>query len=118
MPYSRRRPRVAPTGRISLRLNTRQRDLLIHAADTPKDVGHALHHAPVRDGKLALRVTRHALDALIAVVARTDFPDRRSERELDAFLHYLESRADRFAEPDGDNEEAAYDQRAGECKGD
>lgn len=98
MPYSRQRPRIAPTGRVSLRLHTGQRDLLVHAPGTPPGLGHALHRAPVRAGKLTLRVGRGELEALIAVAANLRPTDRRTERELDALLRYLESREEQFAE--------------------
>lgn len=100
MPYSRQRSRIAPTGRVTIRLTPAQRDFFLEAGATPKDLGHALHRATVREGKLTLRVTRESLDALIAVAARTRVPDRRLERELLTLLRYLESMEDRFAESD------------------
>lgn len=100
MHYSRQRPRVAPTGRISIRLTTWQRDLLMAAATTPKDLGHVLHRAPVRGGKLSIRVTRETLEALIATVAKSPAPQERTERDMKALLGYLETLEDRFEQPD------------------
>jgi uncharacterized protein (DUF1778 family) len=100
MPYSRQRPRVPSNGRIAVRLTTAQRDLFIKAVETPKDLAHALHRAPVREGKLSIRVTRESLDALVAAAANSRPPDREAERVLVALLRYLESLEDRFAEPE------------------
>lgn len=100
MPYSRQRPRVARTGRIAVRVNTGQRDLLAHAVETPKEVVYALRRAPVRSGKLSVRVTRDELAAFITIVAGTVAPDRRAVRALATFLRYLEALEDRFDEPD------------------
>ncbi len=106
MPHSRRRPRIAPNGRVSIRLTPPQRDLLLQSAETPKALGHALHRAPVRQGKLSVRLDRESLDALIASASRTRVPDRKLERELSTFLRYLEGVADRFAEPEEQSEVA------------
>ena len=100
MPYSRQRPRIAPTGRVTLRLNTLQRDLFIHSPDTPKNLAHVLHRATVREGKLTVRVSREELDALIAAAANVEAPDRQTDRALAALLRYMESLEDRFAEPE------------------
>ena len=100
MPYSRQRPRIAPTGRVTIRLNTVQRDLFTGADATPKSLMHTLRRAPVREGQLSVRVDRETLDALIAIAAKAHASDRKAERELDALLSYLESLADRFAEPE------------------
>jgi hypothetical protein len=96
MPYSRQRPRIGPTGRITIRLSTGQRDFLLNSAELPKALGHALHRAVVRRGELSARVTRGELDALIVVAAAMRVPDRKSEKELAMFLRYLESMEDRF----------------------
>lgn len=109
MPHTRRQPRVAPTGRVTVRLSTEQRNLFIESAETPKDLGHALHRAPVREGKLTVRVDRAELDALIAAAANIDTSDRREERALQSLLRYLESLEDRFEDPPGE-EEAAGEQ--------
>jgi uncharacterized protein (DUF1778 family) len=99
MPYSRQRPRIAATGRVSVRLNTRQRDLFLDRRDVPAALAFALKNAAVRDGKLSLRVTRDELDRLIAAAASVT-PENKSEtRELNAFLSYLENLEDRFEEP-------------------
>lgn len=100
MPYSRQRPRIAPTERITVRFTPGQRDFLIASPELPKGLGHALHRAAVRQGKLALRVTRAELDTLILVAAKVRVPERKAERELATFLSYLESLEDRFAEPE------------------
>lgn len=105
MPYSRQRPRLAPTGRITVRLTPAQRDLLLASSHTPKDVAHALHRASVREGKLGVRVTRASLDALILAAAQLPTVDREAERALDGLLRYLESLADRFADPPDTREE-------------
>jgi hypothetical protein len=105
MPYSRRLPRIAPTGRITIWLNPAQRDLFIQSPDTPKDLSHALHHAPVRSGKLTVRVTREALDALIAVAANFSAQSRGEERAITTLLRYLETLEDRFAEEEADSSE-------------
>lgn len=100
MPYSRQRPRIAPAGRITIRLTTGQRDFLLKSAELPKALGHTLHRAVVRRGELSMRVTRDELDALIVIAAAMRVPDRKSERELATFLRYLESMEDRFEDPD------------------
>jgi DNA/RNA-binding domain of Phe-tRNA-synthetase-like protein len=105
MPHPRRRPRVAPTGRVSLRLTTEQRDQFLASSQTPRELGHTLHRAVVRNGKLTIRVTRDALEALIIAAARTTPTNRHAERALDALLRYLESRSDQFAEAEGEAED-------------
>lgn len=100
MPHSRRQPRIAPTGRITIRLSTGQRDFLMNSPELPKALGHTLHRAVVRRGELSMRVTRDELDTLILVAAAMRVPDRKSERELATFLRYLESMEDRFEDPD------------------
>jgi len=105
MPYTRRQPRIAGTGAVSIRLSPAQRDLLMTSPHVPQEVGHLLHRATVRDGKLVVRLRRDALDALITAAARAPAPDHKAERDLDALLRYLEAMADRF-EPVGESEEA------------
>ena len=100
MHYLRRRPQVAPTGRITLKLTTAQRGAYVRHPETPKDLGHLLHRAPVHNGKLQVRVTRQTLDTLITVAATFATPDRQSARELSTFLTYLESFETRFADPE------------------
>lgn len=105
MPYSRQRPRIAPNGRVPVRLTTAQRDLFIKAGETPRELGYALHRAPVRSGKLRVRVTRAALEALISVAAKSGARDREEERALGTLVRYLEGLEDRF-EPGDDGAEA------------
>ena len=107
MPYSRQRPLLAPTERITVRLKTDQRDRFIQATGTPKNLAHELHRAPVRAGKLSLRVTRESLEALIAVAAQSPAADRREDRALATLLRYLESLEDRFADPNDPADAAA-----------
>ena len=106
MPYPRRLPPIAPNGRIALWLNPAQRDFFIASPETPKDIGHALHRAPVRNGKLTLRVTRESLDALIRAAAAFSAQSKGEERALATLLRYLESLEDRFedeADEDSDS---------------
>jgi hypothetical protein len=102
MPYSRRRPRISATGRVSVRLSTRQRDLFLGSRDVPASLVFALKHAPVRDGKLSLRITRSELDHLIATVAKIAPRDKAHERDLNTFLDYLDGLEDRFEETESD----------------
>lgn len=104
MPYSRQRPRVPAGGRASIHLSPEQRDWLIHSVDTPRDLGHALHRAPVRQGKLSLRVTREELDALIRAAAAIAATDKQMERTVAALLRYLESVEDRFEDENASEE--------------
>lgn len=103
MPYSRQRPRIAPNGRVPVRLTTAQRDLFIQAGEIPRELGYALHRAPVKAGKLRASVTRAALETLISVAAKSGSRDREEERALAALVRYLEGLEDRF---EGDDEEA------------
>jgi uncharacterized protein (DUF1778 family) len=98
MLFSRRRPRIAATGRVSVRLTTSQRDLFLGGRAVPPALAFALKHAPVRDGKLSLRVTRDELDRLIAAAAQVTPANKADARVLDIFLSYLESLEDRFEE--------------------
>lgn len=112
MPYQRRRPRIPATGRVTLWLNPAQRDLFVHSPDTPRALSHALHHAPVQKGKLTLRVTRDALDALIAAAVKFSPQTRDEDRAVATLLRYLESLEDRFVEDVDDDvaEEMSRDQ--------
>jgi hypothetical protein len=106
MPYLRQLPRIPATGKIAVRLTPAQRDVLLGSSRTPRDVGHRLHRAPVRKGKLEVRVGREALDALILIAAAAipTAPASRAEREqaraLDTFVRYLEDLSDRFEMPE------------------
>jgi hypothetical protein len=111
--------RVAPTGKVTVRLDTSQRDLFVRSAETPRDLAHALRKAPVRDGKLSVRVRRSELAALIAVAARAPVEGKREEREVASLLRYLESWEERFEDPaeepeseEQENEEQANEDRA------
>lgn len=104
MPYSRQRPRIPASGRVSIRLSTSQRDSFIGEPSLPRNLGHALHRSPVRDGKVVIRVTRTELDALIRIAAAARPLDRRAERATQSFLRYLESQEDRFAVPDEEDD--------------
>lgn len=105
MPYTRRQPKIAGTGAISIRLSPAQRDLLMRSPHVPQEVGHLLHRATVREGKLGVRLKREALDALITAAAHVPAADAKAERDLDALLRYLEAMADRF-ERIGEGEES------------
>ncbi|MFT3783000.1 MAG: hypothetical protein QM790_13410 [Nibricoccus sp.] len=100
MPHPRLRRRLAPSEHISLRLNPEQRDWLMHGPDLPQNLGHLLHRAAVREGKLTVRLNREELDACILCAVKIRPLDKTAERGIDALLRYLESQADRFAEPD------------------
>lgn len=99
MPHSRLRPRIAATGRVVLRLSTRQRDLFLGNREVPAELAFALKNAAVREGKLGLRVTRRELDRLIAAAVKITPRDKQHERELNAFLDYLDRLEDRFEDP-------------------
>ena len=96
MPFSRRQPRIASGGRVTLRLTVVQRDRLLASPALPKNLGHLLHRAPVREGRLGVRVTRAELAALIAAAAEVKARDDREERALGALLRYLETQEERF----------------------
>jgi hypothetical protein len=98
MPFSRRLPRLAPTARVTVRLTPPQRDLLLAAPHLPRDLGHALHRATVRAGKLQVGVNRAELETMIRSVAAAPIADRAADRNLRALLDYLESLEDRFVE--------------------
>lgn len=74
------------------------------APGLPASLGHALHRAPVREGKLGVRMSRENLDTAIASLARVPAEGRDEERELDALLRYLETLADRFEDDEADEE--------------
>ena len=103
MPYQRRRSLIPATGRVALWLTPAQRDLFIFSPDTPKSLGHALHHAPVRKGKLTLRITRESLNALIDVAAKFAPQSAGEDRAIATLLRYLESLEDRFADDEGEH---------------
>ena len=84
------------------KLTPEQRDLFIHSPALPRNLGHALHRAAVRQGKLTLRLTREELDALIIVAAKTRVPDRREERALTTLMRYLDGLENWFAEPENE----------------
>jgi hypothetical protein len=107
MPYLRRLPRIPAHGKTSIWLTPSQRDLLLRTAGLSRDLGHLLHRAPVRKGKLEVRVGREALDTMIlagaaAIPALPPGPAPRAlvetRRVLDTFVRYLEEQADRFEE--------------------
>lgn len=100
MPFTRQRSRIAANGRAPLRLSTAQRDLFLDNRAVPRSLAYALKRAPVRDGKLGVRVTSRELDSLILVAARTSSPDKRVQRELDSLLGYLEKVEYRFESKD------------------
>ena len=87
-----------------MRLDTSRRDLFVRSLETPRDLIHALRKAPVRDGKLSVRVRRSELAALIAAAARARVEGKREEREVAALLRYLESWEERFEEPEEEPE--------------
>lgn len=92
---------------MAVRLTTEQRGLFLRLHSLPRELGHPLHHAVVRRGKLQVRVTRSELDTLIAAAAQARAADAAGERALTALLGYLESIEDRFAEPNEDDDAAA-----------
>ncbi len=106
MPHQRRRPRIPATGRVTLWLNTAQRDIFVHSRETPQALSHALHRAPVKKGKLTLRVTRESLDALILAAANATPKNASEERSFNTLIRYLESLEDRFEEDVGDEADA------------
>jgi hypothetical protein len=115
MPYLRQRQRIAANGRIGVRLNPGQRDQLLRSPLLSRQTGHLLHRAPVRKGKLEIRLDRASLDAMI--LAAASFPEEESahskvaaRRAHATFLRYLEGLADRFEEPE---ETAPEDQATG-----
>ena len=109
MPHQRRRPRIPANGRVTLWLNTAQRDVFVHSRETPQALGHALHRAPVKKGKLTLRVTRESLDALILAAANATPKNASEERAFNTLIRYLESLEDRFEEDVGDDVDAGRD---------
>jgi hypothetical protein len=75
------------------------------SGETPRELGYALHRAPVRAGKLRVRVTRAALETLISVAAKSGARDCEEERALGTLVRYLEGLEDRF-DPGDDGAEA------------
>jgi hypothetical protein len=80
----------------SLALTSFQRDLFLNNRDVAPDLAHALKRAPVRSGKLGVRVSSRELDTLILATAQICSPDRRVQRELDMLVRYLERMEDSF----------------------
>lgn len=97
MAHPRRLPRFTTGSRVPIRLSTAQRDLFLGSAALPQGLGHALHRAPVREGKLNVHASQVEIDTLIAIAAKARPSDRSEERSLDALLRYLEGISDRFA---------------------
>jgi hypothetical protein len=100
MPYLRQRQKIPPAGRVPIKLTPAQRDQLIAHPSLPRGLGHFLHGAPVKEGKLRVRLTSPELDALILTAVALPAPTPAAKRALDVFLSYLETQADRFDEPD------------------
>ena len=98
MSHVRRLPKIAPTGRVAVRLSPAQRDQVLNSRTLPRKLGHLLHRAPVREGKLEIRVSQPELEALITSAAGVVVSEPAALRALDVFLDYLETQADRFAE--------------------
>ena len=103
MPYLRQRQRLAANERVGVRFNLEQRDRLLRSPHLPREIAHRLHRAPVKKGKLEIRLGRDSLDAVI--LAAANLPEdasptaKLSARRADAiFLRYLENLADRFEE--------------------
>jgi hypothetical protein len=96
MPYLRQRQKIPATGRVPLKLSPAQRDQLLGTTNLPRKLGHLLHHAPVKQGKLRIRLTNAELDALILSAATIPTSDPTAKRALDTFLSYLEAQSDRF----------------------
>ncbi len=112
MPYLRQRQRIATNGRVGVRFSVEQRDQLIRSPHTPREVAHRLHRAPVRGGKLEIRLDRAALDAVILAVAHEPENDTRPAKTRDrraqaTFLRYLENLSDRFEDEDDGNADSA-----------
>jgi hypothetical protein len=103
MPFSRRLPRLGRTDRIAARLTTAQRDIILASLQIPSALGHALHRATVRAGKLHVRVDRDELEIMIRSVAAAPVTDRAADRSVQALLGYLESLEDRFADDRSDD---------------
>ncbi len=114
MSYLRQRPRIAPTGRVTLRLTPAQRDELLRAERMPAPLGHALHRAPVKRGWLNLRVGRGELDVLIMAAAEVRAADKREERVLTSLLDYLEDLEERFVDPENEKGGAGAPPEAGD----
>ena len=109
MPYLRQLPRIPATGKIGVRLTTDQRDLILASPQLRREIAFALKRAPVKKGKLEVRLVRASLDAMILVVAAAipDLPPGPApralvemRRSLNTFVLYLEELSDRFEEED------------------
>jgi hypothetical protein len=105
MPYLRQRQRIPATGKIGVRLTTDQRDFLLASPGLAREAAFALKRAPVKKGKLEVRMGRGSLDAMIAVAAAAipDLPPGPAprsliemRRSLNVFVGYLENLSDRF----------------------
>jgi hypothetical protein len=88
-----------------VRLTPVQRDLLLTAPGLPRQIGHALHRATVRAGKLHVRLDRNALETMIRSLAAVAAPDHAIDRSVRALLDYLESLEDRFADESAEDAE-------------
>lgn len=104
MAYLRRQRRFGASERVTVRLTTAQRDVLLGARGVSPTLGHLLHRAHVTDGQLAVRLARGELDTLIAAAANVAVADRQAERGMATLLRYLESIEDRFVDAGGDDE--------------
>lgn len=114
MSYLRQRPRIAPTGRVALRITPAQRDELLRSQRTPQSLAHMLHRAAVKGGWLSLRVGRDELDTLIMAAADVRAADRKEERVLTSLLDYLESIEERFVDPENEKGGAGAPPEAGD----
>lgn len=114
MAYLRQRPRIAPSGRVTLRITPAQRDELLRSSRTPSPLGHALHRAPVKRGWLNLRVGREDLATLIMAAAELRSNDKKEERVLTSLLDYLEELEERFVDPENEKGGAGAPPEAGD----
>jgi hypothetical protein len=106
MPYLRQRQKIPENGRITVKLTPAQRDQLIGNSSMPRRLGHLLHRAAVKQGKLHIRLTRLELDTLIDCAVVLPIPNPASKRALDIFIDYLETQADRFEPADEEESNA------------
>lgn len=104
MPHSRQLPRIPFNGKIGVRLKPFQRDQLLRSSCVPPELGHRLHRAPVRKGRLEIRADLPGVEAMITAAVEAPAPDRAAERALDTFVRYLEDLADRFERPAEEDE--------------
>lgn len=96
MPYLRQRQKIPGNGRIAVKLTPAQRDQLIGNSTMPRGLGHLLHRAPAKQGKLHIRLTKSELDTLIDCAVVLPISNPASQRALDIFIDYLETQVDRF----------------------